>query len=120
MKQAIMKKWVKALRSGKYWQSRGSLKGFRGYCCLGVLCDISGLGSWEKKDGNRVYIPGGDKGDYAILPEMVRKWAGLKESDGTIRLAGARSKTTLADMNDHERKNFQQIADVIEKNWRRL
>ena len=44
------KKWVKALRSGKYEQCTGRLhlKG-DGYCCLGVLCDIVGAGRWENK-----------------------------------------------------------------------
>lgn len=42
------KEWVKALRSGKYEQAKGTLKqtdgGREQFCCLGVACDISGLG----------------------------------------------------------------------------
>ena len=34
------RKWVDALRSGKYQQGFGALKTKAGgYCCLGVLCD---------------------------------------------------------------------------------
>lgn len=45
MKQNIMKKWVKALRSGKYKQGYGTLKQYNGFeevyhCCLGVLCEL--------------------------------------------------------------------------------
>jgi len=40
MKKNVAKKWVKALRSGKYKQSREMLKNSGGYCCLGVLCEI--------------------------------------------------------------------------------
>ena len=33
-----MKKWVKALRSGKYKQAKGSLQTGDGFWCLGVAC----------------------------------------------------------------------------------
>lgn len=46
MNQKIKKKWVKALRSGKYKQGTEALKftydGEAEFCCLGVLCDIVG------------------------------------------------------------------------------
>ena len=36
---------VAALRSGRYEQGHNRLKDeYGGYCCLGVACDISGLG----------------------------------------------------------------------------
>ena len=43
--KAVIKRWVKALRSGKYKQGLGALKatdseGKPRYCCLGVLCDL--------------------------------------------------------------------------------
>jgi hypothetical protein len=41
MKAALKSKWVAALRSGKYKQVTGSLQNNGGFCCLGVLCDIS-------------------------------------------------------------------------------
>lgn len=33
-----IKKWVRALRSGKYKQTRLVLQDKQGYCCLGVAC----------------------------------------------------------------------------------
>lgn len=44
MKPELKKRWVKALRSGKYKQGKNYLRrqtpeGDR-YCCLGVLCEI--------------------------------------------------------------------------------
>lgn len=41
MNQELKRKWVKALLSGKYAQTRGELKDRRGYCCLGVLRDVA-------------------------------------------------------------------------------
>lgn len=32
--------WLKALRSGEYEQTRETLFDGKGYCCLGVLCDV--------------------------------------------------------------------------------
>lgn len=35
-----MRKWITALRSGKYNQTRSTLQDSKGYCCLGVACDL--------------------------------------------------------------------------------
>jgi hypothetical protein len=40
MKKTDIRKWVKALRSGKYKQSKGSLQVYGGFCCLGVACSV--------------------------------------------------------------------------------
>lgn len=37
----IKDKLIEALTSGKYSQTTGTLKDGQGYCCLGVLCDIT-------------------------------------------------------------------------------
>jgi hypothetical protein len=54
-------RWLTALRSGQYQQARGRLRYDDRYCCLGVLCDISGQGSWSKSEyGAWLYsLPGG-------------------------------------------------------------
>ena len=33
-------KWLEALRSGKYKQTTGRLQDSKGFCCLGVACDV--------------------------------------------------------------------------------
>ena len=33
-------KWITALKSGKYRQATKMLRSPRGYCCLGVLCEV--------------------------------------------------------------------------------
>ena len=42
MKKELKRRWLKALRSRKYHKVKGCLRyGERGFCCLGVLCDIA-------------------------------------------------------------------------------
>lgn len=36
----IITKWANALRSGKYKQTKHTLQDVKGYCCLGVACDL--------------------------------------------------------------------------------
>lgn len=36
-------KWLGALRSGDYTQTKSKLKDDCGYCCLGVACTINGI-----------------------------------------------------------------------------
>lgn len=48
------KKWIEALRSGKYSQGRHTLKNSYDmeYCCLGVLCDIVDPYGWTDNDNH--------------------------------------------------------------------
>lgn len=48
--------WVKALRSRKYKQGRGSLRSAdQGYCCLGVLCDVIDPTAWSSPSRGHYY-----------------------------------------------------------------
>ena len=100
------KKWVEALRSGRYKQTSMFLrrKKISGFCCLGVACEISGLGQW---DDDGAYL-----GDVSTLPTEVCNWLGVKSWDPEITLDG--NKQTLSYLNDRNELNFRQIADLIE------
>ena len=41
-------RWANALNSGDYMQTRNTLRDGDSFCCLGVLCDISGVGEWHQ------------------------------------------------------------------------
>ena len=137
MKQAVMKKWVRALRSGKFRRGRGALKrkakNNRYYhCCLGVLCEVYKKDTKdediETQDPHYDCATFGD--EEALLPEKIRKWAGLKTDDATLFLAdncdldvarAAGGKASLAMVNDNRsRVTFKKIADIITKRWRKL
>lgn len=139
MKQNIMKKWVKALRGGKFKQGTGTLKQFNSkgqtqHCCLGVLCELynSKMKKNKKKvlpekvyDNDSDFSHGYSRfgGNKEGLPKEVKDWAGMKNSLGKFEADkvdeyGDREEC-LADLNDLGQK-FNTIADIIEKNWESL
>ena len=111
MNKEIQAQWVAALRSGVYNQTTGMLHNEKGYCCLGVLCDI------HANETNTPWVPDAFSfvydGDREVLPSIVRKWAGLKHKDPTVKVDGAHE--ALSNMNDTQLKSFNELADVIEK-----
>jgi hypothetical protein len=116
MKEDVKDKWIEALRSGKYKQGNQVLKSKSGhFCCLGVLCDISGLSEWklEGKDSPfEIYF-----NSNALLPEPVRTWAGLYNIFGRFHTNAPLE--SLATLND-DGLPFEQIADLIEEFWEEL
>lgn len=100
------RKLVGALRGGRYAQTRGGLRDPHGLCCLGVACDISGLGKWDSHDCYRI---GENESSVSFLPEAVREWLGWYGRDGATEY----DAVNLAALND-EGATFNQIADVIE------
>jgi hypothetical protein len=136
MKQNVMKKWVKALRSGKFKQGQGTLKKFNKqgqaqHCCLGVLCELYNdtMKKNKKKtlpekvcDNDRDFSYGYSRfgGKKEDLPKEVKDWAGMRSGLGNfygdIYLL---NQTCLADINDIGKK-FKTISDIIEKNYESL
>jgi hypothetical protein len=136
MKQNVMKKWVKALRSGKFKQGQGTLKQFNKqgqtqHCCLGVLCELynNTMKKNKKKtlpekvcDNDRDFSYGYSRfgGKKEDLPKDVMKWAGIGNSMGEFTTDDpVYDQYNLADLNDTGRK-FKTIADIIEKNYEQL
>lgn len=139
MNKENVAKLVAALRSGEYEQGRNSLR-TRGdsYCCLGVACDISGLGKWEKRESalsfdftDWEYVirdSNGEKvaSDSSTLPAPVAQWLGMAV-DGEFYLPDAQIRwdtqeantdrhnllVELTSLND-EGMPFEQIADILE------
>ena len=97
MKTEVKKKWLKALRSGKYKQGRKQLQDNAGYCCLGVLACIADPHgtTWEAADGSFGYY----KNQRALVGHIPNN-----------------AITDLIGLNDTEGKTFSQIANWISKN----
>lgn len=100
------KKWVSALRGGKYEQGVRLLSNNGKFCCLGVACELALRSGIAIK--KTVEIGTTNYGGWsAIMPTEAREWVGLKRSDGEFK--GGR----LTDLNDSG-KTFSEIADIIE------
>lgn len=129
MNLEVKKKWVDALRSGKFKQGRQALRQRTGddgpdaYCCLGVLCELyqreTGQMGWEPTIFNTIPFDG----HLSLLPSRVEGWAG--GLGGTIppeslplawQCVGNRAAASqlLIALNDGG-STFEEIADLIEK-----
>ncbi|MEM9067149.1 MAG: hypothetical protein AAGE52_01545 [Myxococcota bacterium] len=107
MTPELKAKWLKALRSGDYKQGAHQLRTRKGYCCLGVLCDVSGAGSWVKR---------GHGWQYEIGDEILVGYAGTAGSLCSFNPFGVEHAIQghVADMNDCGR-SFAEIADYLEE-----
>lgn len=97
MTPEMKSKWIAALRSGKFKQTKGLLKDSDGYCCLGVLASINGnepntegevegcwddpegfprSGAWKDADG---MLPHPLAEQFGISPGWMDYFAGLND-----------------------------------------
>ena len=108
MNQEWKEKWVAALRSGEYKQTRHVLRNItpenEGFCCLGVLCDLWDNKAWDEVKGieTRMSFQGWEGG----IPTPVRESLGLTLSH----------VQELVHMNDYDGASFDTIAGHIEAN----
>lgn len=76
------KKWLKALRSGKFLQGMGSLEvscyngGKTSYCCLGVLGEVCKI-----RSSSETFLQD-KKGRFVPLPEDLQKKLASKNDNG--------------------------------------
>ena len=131
MREDVKGRWVAALRSGDYKQTRETLRDCDGFCCLGVLCDLYiretedthslRARAWEVKRVFHVPVVGTgvDLYENAVLPNPVREWAGMETDDGSFsddEKFYPTSLKCLSGLND-KGSSFEELADVIEKKW---
>jgi len=125
MNQEIKKKWVDALRSGKYKQGKGTLRFNDKYCCLGVLTDLyikSNNREWTDKhsrvdDNSDYYNVYEFEGTLSVLSESVKNWAGLKSNCPSVDYKCGNPLSTrklLVELNDQD-TSFVEIANIIDK-----
>lgn len=109
MKKKKLSLWLDALRSNQYIQTKYALKNNEGFCPFGVLCDISGLGSWEPE-------PKSSKYQYLnqinYLPKQVREWAGISDKEFGDLTA------FIITYNDTVGLSFLEMAEVLSKKYK--
>lgn len=112
---------VVALRSGKYEQGKDQLHDGNKFCCLGVACEISDKGKWDRND---YYSIEGIERAHGNLPRTVQRYFGFKTDYAGFDFIFRPSNdvigyASLVDMNDAGR-SFSEIADFIERYWEHL
>ena len=114
---SVKRDWLKALRSGKYKQTQNTLYDphSKGFCCLGVLCEVTGtkrknLGYRSMPQSAGVFEDVTPEGDE--IPKSLRSFDN-KEAAWSVLYNG--KMTPLSVLNDSKGLNFKQIADIIEK-----
>jgi hypothetical protein len=108
MKKSIKTKWVAALRSGEYKQTRNALEHSGAFCCLGVLACVVDP---ERKtwNGSSDGVFGGATG---IFDHTVEKQSAQAKLIGGL-IPHARMRK-LIDKND-DGDSFENIASYIER-----
>lgn len=104
MDRKAKKKWLKALRSGRYKQGQQFLLQNGKSCCLGVLCATQRLKPRSAGAGTGVMLFG-KSGSDCYLPRDLQEKLGIADS----------VQNDLIDMNDTKKKTFKEIADWIEE-----
>lgn len=79
----IVDRWIEELKGGKRIQATGTLHTETGFCCLGVLCDISEVSNWVVDPGSRISLY---EDSSVSLPVKVMDVAGLSDCNGGFYL----------------------------------
>lgn len=104
MKAETKQKWVEALRSGKYKQAESELKSVNGFCCLGVLHEVT-KGTWTENDYSK----------FVCGTKHTKNGSSTTLEGPFLQGLHPAIANDLAGFND-SRFSFNYIADYIEEN----
>lgn len=120
-------RWVEALESGQYSQCSEILKLTKYYCCLGVACQLSGLGKFHI-NGTFFVAKGSDSeessSDDLIGLPSVRKLLEMSTEQQNLATALNDGEQDTEDYKyrgrTFERKShsFKEIATIFRNIWR--
>lgn len=116
-KKADIQKWIDALRFGGYKQTEYTLQDNKGFCCLGVACDIFIPKNKQQKCSFDNYLKGHMPGEQAAAPQWLKQISDDFYEKTGIDLTHLNDGTWLNDnkMGDRfEKFTFEEIADLIE------
>ncbi len=97
------KKWIKALKSGKYKQCKHQLCNGVGYCCLGVANEVLDLNEVSSTCLSGSFKSIGLRSGFGLFSEQYQF------------PRGPRTYSNLTELNDNG-ISFIEIADFIENN----
>ena len=109
--------WIEALRSGDYKQTTGRLRDENEYCCLGVACDISGIGRWKSYRGRIWEYTANEEylwTETSYLPVAVQQYFGMDTAEGSYLSSDLEDGICSLMMANDKNVPFDRIADIIE------
>jgi len=120
MNPEVKAKWLEALRSGEYNQTKRTLRDSHGYCCLGVLCEVykeeHPEAEWVRDDistkNGEMLFKSGEYSRKGVPTQQVLDWANLTDANPEVKYNNA--DISVAELNDNG-KSFLEIADIIEE-----
>ena len=112
LERNFKRKWVAALRSGKYKQTISSLYDAGGFCCLGVMCALRGA---KLDEMDQVSLPG-ELPNFNELFNIDSDHAEFFSGGGQAwQVPYCGKMVYLSGLNDDHRLSFKQIANIIER-----
>jgi hypothetical protein len=129
MRKEDAAKWLKALRSGKYEQTTGTLcekddiYENPGYCCLGVMQDVLGKVQEGKElptlrwlQDHKIKISFPECGDFT--PDGRNSAVDIPLVPPVV--IGHSRYDTVSSLNDESDMNFKEIAAILDKRIKRV
>lgn len=110
MNPKLKKKWLTALRSGKYRRGQAQLKSGNHYCCLGVLCEVAG----RKFDGDETFLPKSIADLAGVNARTQEVLASINDGDYDVDQKGQYG--AIKRYRENRGAPFSSIADFIEEN----
>lgn len=112
LERNFKRRWVAALRSGKYKQTVGNLYDGGGFCCLGVMCALRGA---KLNEMDQIGLPD-DLLNFNELFNIDSDHADFFSGGGKAwQVPYCGDMVYLTDLNDCHRLSFKQIANIIER-----
>ncbi len=113
LERNFKRRWVAALRSGKYKQTISHLYDAGGFCCLGVMCALRGA---KLDEMDQVGLPG-ELPNFNELFNIDSEHAEFfSEASGRAwQVPYCGEMMYLSELNDDHRLSFKQIANIIER-----
>ena len=114
LERNFKRRWVAALRSGKYKQAVSHLYDGGGFCCLGVMCALRGA---KLNEMDQVAMPG-ELPNFNELFNIDSEHASFFSETGggqAWQVPYCGEMVYLSELNDDHRLSFKQIANIIER-----
>lgn len=106
--------WVNALRSGEYKQTKHHLQDKKGYCCLGVACDIFIPKKDRIYDKNNFLLGFTPQADQPNSPNWLKQISDKVQNKSGISLLDLNDKLLYENGSVYYSLTFDEIADVLQ------